>query len=1755
MSRLLPLSHRSILLIATLAPVWVLFVCASYAQGPATGTPPFGSFSGGPDVVNNGNLNDHWTFPIRHKPGRGTDFNYNLSYDSSVWYPVTSGSTTSWQPVSQFGWSGLTATGYATFKTASKTCRFFQETRWVTEGYTWYYDWVYVDSPRTARPMPEGAQARSGKRSWGIAHPMIGAIQDGGAPDCGPSESTTLTTNDGSGLKLAVDNTLTETLYTAEGLVGSLQGNPITTDRNGNEISLSNGVYTDTLGATTLTVTGNGTASSPYVFTYTAPSGTSAHYTLNYTNFTVATNFVVSGISEYKSSAAVPLPTSLTLPDGSQYTFSYEATPGSCTPYSGTTCVTARIASVTAPTGGTISYVYYNRNNNFPACTNVNYGIFSDGSASCLQRTLNDGNSSNTWIYTRTLVSGRQWTTTITSPPDPTNSPAVGNDTVLSFQEDSAVSTSNNVFNDFYETQRVSYQGAASSNNVLQTVNTCYNSATSPCTTTTVSSPITQLDVLPSIPSAGSVTLQSKHTTKYNSVGGPIETDAYAFGSGTFGGLLTQTLITYASLPPNITAFKQTVTVKNSAGAIVSQTNYNYDQTTPVAAPTGTPQLASVSGSRGNLTSVQRCTNLTNCASYLQTTMTYDTAGQLQTVQDPLNNQTSFGYADSFLDDDGSNPPSHTHTTSTPTDAFVTTVTPPLNGAITSKYYYYNGATAVATDQNGNSSWSHFDSIGRPSSAYGPTLPIAGTQNTANPWTLINYTSTTQVHTYMDINDSSTTATSSCSVCRHDEAVVDGLGRAINAYLKSDPEGQTEVDTAFDALGRPKSRSHPYRSTNDTTYGIETPTYDALGRPTKFTHPDTTYSLAAFGANVTGSNVNTAQLCPSSTYGLGYPSLFTDESGRQREIWTDALGRTIEADEPDSSGSLKNSYVCYQYDPLGNLLSVVHSSTPSQTRSYLYDALSRVTSVTIPELANSSGTNCAVTYSYDSNSNVYQRIAPAPNQNGSCTSTVTTTYSYDTLNRLTKIAYNDGTTPTVQYAYDGNPLTTGCVATPPTLSDSNPKGRMTSMCDGSGATSWAHDALGRIVTEKRAIISSPNNVTQTLSYSYNLDSSIYSVTYPSGKVVNYTVSNAQRLLTAKDSSGSPQYALLASYAPTGGLQGMVTGQISGGFAGINECHSYNSSLEYTSTKATSNACSSQATGTTMDLGLQYNLNPPNGDNGTVTTITNNISTETGRTETLTYDPLNRITQGKSQATSGTDCWGQNFAPDALANLNSISNAQCANGTLTVSVDANNHINSGGYSYDASGNMIQDGTSGVTYTFDAENRLYKVTGVTNGPWCYFYDGNGLRVAKMSNANSTCSSGTYSKLYWRSLSGDTLAETDNAGNTQNEYVFFAGRRVASRDGSGHVFYYFADQLGSTRTITTGSGPGQTPGQLCYDQDYTPYGQEVFTTANMTRLQTTACQPSYKFTGYERDPETGLDYAFARYYSSRLGRFLSTDPLGGSVGNLQSNNAYAYVVNSPMNLTDPLGMHCLGGQTPGWNRACPDPDNPYPSGGGGGGGCSLDGCGNGLGGPACYLNGAPVGCNILGPLLSSPSGVTTLSTPGFATLPNGMVIAAQGYCVTAGIVGQTGSTSCTITDTYVSQGSDSSWWGTFFQNVGHNLVYGLRRPNQSFGSCMNENIRVTTGGLVDTSVLYNKAAITAEAVGITLASVRSRAGTYDGIQMAALTIMSAAHRLLDLGLGASRAVTTSTEVAGYGLAVAGGATIGLTLGSAFNCVQPGP
>jgi RHS repeat-associated protein len=244
--------------------------------------------------------------------------------------------------------------------------------------------------------------------------------------------------------------------------------------------------------------------------------------------------------------------------------------------------------------------------------------------------------------------------------------------------------------------------------------------------------------------------------------------------------------------------------------------------------------------------------------------------------------------------------------------------------------------------------------------------------------------------------------------------------------------------------------------------------------------------------------------------------------------------------------------------------------------------------------------------------------------------------------------------------------------------------------------------------------------------------------------------------------------------------------------------------------------------------------------------------------------------------------------------------------LSLSVNTNNQVTNTGFSYDASGDVTNDGV--YTYAWNAEQHLKSAASVT-----YTYDGDLRRVEK--------SSGT---LYWYTPAGVPLAETDTSGNTLNEYVFFGSARVARRDSSGNVYYYFEDHLGTATTLSNASGV------LCYDADFLPFGYE--------RAYVTSCAQNYKFTGLERDGETGLDHTLNRKYDSTLGRWLTPDPKRGDTSDPQSLNRYAYVLDNPLAMSDPVGLFA---PNPCWV----DPALCFPSPvglGGSGGGASGEGGG---------------------------------------------------------------------------------------------------------------------------------------------------------------------------------------------------------------------
>lgn len=506
----------------------------------------------------------------------------------------------------------------------------------------------------------------------------------------------------------------------------------------------------------------------------------------------------------------------------------------------------------------------------------------------------------------------------------------------------------------------------------------------------------------------------------------------------------------------------------------------------------------------------------------------------------------------------------------------------------------------------------------------------------------------------------------------------------------------------------------------------------------------------------------------------------------------------------------------YAYDVLNNLVRVDQKgdqpsdSSKWRTRTFNYDSLSRLKCAANPEITpglatvnpatlptTDSGTYTAGTtyYTYDSDGNLLTKTMPKANQLSNSV-TVVTTYSYDELHRLKQKSYNDGSTATVKYGYDGTALS-ACTTTPPTLTDTYPKGRRTAMCDGSGATSWDHDLKGRASHEKRTIVGSIN-VTNQVTYTYNLDDSLATLTYPNtGRVITYVPGKAGRPLTAQDISGSTNYVQNVHYAPFGGLTSMTNGS-----QPINITNIYNSRLQpcwFHATTGTALAWSSTlctATATTATIqDVKYNFGLGVNDNGNVLQITNNR--DTLRTQIFAYDALNRIQQANSSG-SGATSWGETFTIDAWGNLT--NRGPVAGKTNYESLSAapasgKNQLN--GFCNDAAGNLVLNATCPTgalspIYNYDAENRLTSTAGYT-----YVYDGDGKRVKKCN----TCASASGGTLYWTGMGSDNLSESDLGGTMQKEYIFFNGKRVARRDvpGTPSVKYYFSDHLGSASVIT--------------------------------------------------------------------------------------------------------------------------------------------------------------------------------------------------------------------------------------------------------------------------------------------------------------------------------------------------------------------
>jgi RHS repeat-associated protein len=707
----------------------------------------------------------------------------------------------------------------------------------------------------------------------------------------------------------------------------------------------------------------------------------------------------------------------------------------------------------------------------------------------------------------------------------------------------------------------------------------------------------------------------------------------------------------------------------------------------------------------------------------------------------------------------------------------------------------------------------------------------------------------------MSYNDSAQTVTvtapvfdafSSTTITKYD-----GLGRLIETEQATG--GNPIISRIkYDALGRVLQRSLP---SDNGAYQYTTFTYDALDRVFKATNADSSISRTCY---------------------KGDQVIARDEAGKWRLSQMDALGRLVSVTEDPSGATCDGqssanpglAYVTnYAYNAVDNLLSVSHmvGSSAGQTRSFSYDMAGRLLTANNPE----TGT---ITYSqYDGNGNLGRKTDARGWQ---------TNYAYDKLNRPTSKTYSDGNTKSVTWVWDTQKI-----------------GRLTSVESDISRTSFTYDAVARIASSTQRT----DGVDYPFQYRYHKGWGLKQVQYPSQRWVRYTPDVADRIDKVERLDSAEQldktYWWDVQYAPHGAPQRIQLGSAPHLYQHI----AYNVRLQPTqiglgSGSVAGTAAASDRMGLAFDYGSTTN-------NGNVLTQVVSVPGATFA-QTYGYDPVNRLCSVRERA-SGTplgpysctgtgpletgagETWRQRFGYDQFGNqwvAQHLGTGMPYSG-LRPTTQSN---------YDASTNRRMAVANAIAFNGAGEQTRL-------GEWNLAYDGEG----RVRESTKTSPSETITQVY----DGEGRRVKRTVGAVSTWFVYDAsGELVAEYGGTtpaaSATHYVTTDHLGSTRVVTDQSGA------VVSRHDFLPFGEEIGagiggrTTGMMYVANNTLMQ---RFTGKERDAETGLDYFGARYLSAAMGRFTSPDlPLLSSPDNPQTWNLYSYTANNPLSRTDPDGRN---------------------------------------------------------------------------------------------------------------------------------------------------------------------------------------------------------------------------------------------------------
>ena len=495
----------------------------------------------------------------------------------------------------------------------------------------------------------------------------------------------------------------------------------------------------------------------------------------------------------------------------------------------------------------------------------------------------------------------------------------------------------------------------------------------------------------------------------------------------------------------------------------------------------------------------------------------------------------------------------------------------------------------------------------------------------------------------------------------------------------------------------------------------------------------------------------------------------------------------------------------YAYDAMNNLASV--SQGGYLNRTFNYDPMNRLINTTNPE----SGTTY---YSYrNSSGNFCSGDLSLP-----CIRTdargIATTYGYDTLNRLLSKTYSDGITPLAEWYWGNGPLTVWG------QNISNPVGNMLSVDTYSPQWGWTaslfnYDSMGRVTQASWCI---PMICTYTgswyanLSYTHDLAGDLTSSTNGMGVTLSYSYNGSQQVTGVYSTFSSTIF----SGAHFNGAGALTSATIGG--TPLTETRGYDNRMRL-------NSINDSASGTSL-----YSWTGGYSLDSNVWAVNDSVMGNW----TYGFDQFNRLSSayGPSQ--------GYTFAYDQFGNRWQQSGTY--NMPLTFSGN-NNRMD--GYTYDAAGNLTNDGVH--NYYYDAENRLVQVDG-TFSNWpnncstataCYIYDGNGNRVRSIVGGVITD--------FLNDPDGQQAAVVDGSGNWIRSEIYAGGRHWATSIGAGATYWHFADHLGTERVRATLLSSGSW--DACETITSLPFGDHQ----TINNLGCGDPSPMH-FTGQQRDSGDG-------------------------------------------------------------------------------------------------------------------------------------------------------------------------------------------------------------------------------------------------------------------------------------------------------------